>query len=156
MLFGREAGGWLPPVFDAAAAAAFSPLAALAGRDRKRTLPPMLGFVGDNDTVVPPGQQKRYAEAYRAAGGDFALLEFAGGDHGDGGVNAAAGRDALLDFFRDVGVIPRADPRGGDDAGGHVDRAKRALGLDFAEYPRGVFKYGTHRRATVRLEPLPP
>ena len=157
LLFGRRAGGWLPPAYDDDVAVALSPLAVLlspsrrhAVAKRKRGLPPTLAFVGDNDTVVPPGQQRPYAEAYRAAGGDFAVVEFAGGDHGDGGVNAAAGRDALRSFLAGAGVLPRAAAT--DDAGHHVDRAKRAIGLKFLEYPRGRFDYGKHKRATVRLE----
>ena len=47
-------------------------------------------------------------------------------------------------------MLPRAAAT--DDAGHHVDRAKRAIGLKFLEYPRGRFDYGKHKRATVRLE----
>ena len=79
----------------------------------------------------------------------FSVAYRAAGELDDGEV-AAAGRDALRSFLAGAGVLPRAAAT--DDAGHHVDRAKRAIGLKFLEYPRGRFDYGKHKRATVRLE----
>ena len=108
-------------------------------------------FAGLNDTVVPFGQVRRFAEAYRRTA-PVSLLAFRGADHGGGGPNTQSGRDAMRSFLRrhGLGGAP-GDSLRGDEA---VEAAKRAFRVppsfdyDF-EYDEDL-----HANATVYVDPL--
>lgn len=57
-----------------------SPLRILRQGEAKR-LPPLLLIQGDADTVLSPGMSERFAEAYRAAGGEVDLNIYPGQPH---------------------------------------------------------------------------
>ena len=84
-----------PQLYSHERGAALSPL----GAAEQRGLPPMLLLSGGADTIVPSGQVELFAEAARRRGNDAALVVFERADHGGGGFNTRAGRDAVLRFL---------------------------------------------------------
>jgi hypothetical protein len=156
MLYGRRAYGLLPPKYDAGRAQALSPLARVVdGADdgscaARGAPPPVLAFAGVNDTVVPYGQIRRFAEAYRSRHAEVSLLAFRGADHGGGGHNTQAGRDAMRAFLRrhGVGGVP-GDSLRGDAA---VEAAKAAFKVPPAPDYDFVYDEDVHANATVYVE----
>ena len=157
MLHGKRAFGILPPQYDAERAQALSPLARVvdgsddgscAARDEP---PPIMMFAGLNDTVVPFGQVRRFAEAYRRTA-PVSLLAFRGADHGGGGANTQSGRDAIRIFLRrhGLGGAP-GDSLRGDEA---VEAAKRAFRVPPSFDYEFVYDEDAHANATVYVDPV--
>ena len=155
LFFGQRSGGLLPadglyPLSDDAASV--SPLS-LAKRKR---LPPVLIFSAANDTVVPLGQQERFAYDSRRAGNKVAQIIFDGADHGEGGVYTPAGREATLRFLDAHGLLPGA--RVSDEGGAGVDcleGARRALSLNVPPFPKkSGWRWWKHKRRTLWLQQI--
>ena len=108
-------------------------------------------FAGLNDTVVPFGQVRRFAEAYRRTA-PVSLLAFRGADHGGGGPNTQSGRDAMRSFLRrhGLGGAP-GDSLRGDAA---VEAAKRAFKVPPALDYEFAYDEDAHANATVYVEPV--
>lgn len=159
LFFGQRRGGLLLPAHarypEHDDAASVSPLS-LASRQR---LPPMLLLSANADKTVPIGQQERFAEVAREAGNEVSMVIFGGGDHGEGGVYTAAGREATLRFLGALGLLPRQDYRARQpfesmpEGLACIDGARRALGLAVGDFPAARFRWWKHKRATLRLEP---
>lgn len=159
LFHGRAYGGWLPassflarPLAERAEAA-FSPLTAADTRG----LPPILMFVGEEDEVVPPGQQHRFADIARRAGNRVTVISFPGAAHGGGGANCATGRAAILRFLEGNGLrAPRTSAAARADE--FIEIAKRAFGVSSDEYRayRPLRPWWPNGRATMRMTPLAP
>ena len=108
-------------------------------------------FAGLNDTVVPFGQVRRFAEAYRRTA-PVSLLAFRGADHGGGGANTQSGRDAIRIFLRrhGLGGAP-GDSLRGDEA---VEAAKRAFRVPPSFDYEFVYDEDAHANATVYVDPV--
>ena len=92
----------------------------------------------------------------RCRGNDAALVVFERADHGGGGFNTRAGRDAVLRFLAHRGLLPRGGARqrrGGGDPHAFVEGAKRVFATETPEYP-ARFRAAFHRARTLRLSPL--
>ena len=148
--FGRAFGGWLPsdglyPLADDAAS--ISPLSLAA----RRGLPPILLFSAEKDSIVPCGQQERFAEVARASGNTVSQLVFMGDvDHGEGGLYTQAGRQAALRFLHATGIL-RGGMRHVPSSERHIIAAQRALGLKVAPFEPDPFRWWRDKRRTLRL-----
>lgn len=114
LLWGRRMNGLMPasPLYPANDARALSPMSFVTRPD----LPPMLLLVGSSDKVVPCTQQLMFAAKARAAGHKPSVLIFEGAEHGGGGANCEAGREAVLQFLRSISFKLDEPPQGVDPA----------------------------------------
>ena len=152
LCFGRRRFGLLPAAtgqFPADDGQSVSPLRLAT---RGEALPPMLLLTGGADQVVPCEQTSRFADAVREAGGNVTQLIFEEAEHGGGGVNCAAGREATLRFLRYHGLL--GPDQGQDDPRDAIGGAMRAFSLQPVEYETVQFRPAVHARSTLRLRPV--
>lgn len=96
---------------DASQMAEGSPLRIVVEREFER-LPPLLMIQGGGDVVLSPGMSERFAETYRAAGGDVDLKIYPGEPHTfiTKSPDTAASQHALADIRNYILARARAAP----------------------------------------------
>ena len=119
----------------------------------------MLLLTAGKDSVVPRGQQERFAEIARARGNKVAQIVFEGADHGEGGVYTPAGRHAIIRFLRAHKLVGPQRPSAAVRAAGEgcLHAAQRALAINVGHFPAarglGGFAWWRHKKATLHLWP---
>lgn len=139
LVCGRVANGWLPATCSHAE---------LRDLELRVSSAPALVFAAQNDSIVPSSQVRLFASAYRKNNADFSLLVFDDADHGVGGLNSAAGRQALAAFLASHDLITSHT---GDYA--PLDALAAIMGNSHS-YERGLYRPAEHARATLQIPRL--
>lgn len=138
LVCGRVANGWLP---------ASCSDAELRDLELGVSSAPALVFAAQNDSIVPYSQIRLFASAYRKNNADFSLLVFDDADHGVGGINSAAGRQALAAFLARHNLIS-SHSEVIDYA--PLDALATLMGTNNS-YARGLYRPARHARATLHI-----